>query len=206
MSVCVAETCRVDFMRCLAEFSKQYPAIPVNTNVALLGLSEEYLVKSNFDVCFVAEKTINGSDLFDYVVTNQDRLCLVIPENYPAPDDLSDLSFPTDSVHRAEYIRNALLMENIQRVFLTRNYVPHYGTRAPYAGRSRRSTPDGIFYPAFRSCSITRGNTSDVCCSGRRNSVNCVAAGERQDNRSADFFIRVIKEIREQLPGRPRGQ
>jgi DNA-binding transcriptional LysR family regulator len=200
VSVCVAETCRVDFMRCLAEFSKQYPAIPVNTNVALLGLSEEYLVKSNFDVCFVAEKTINGSDLFDYVVTNQDRLCLVIPENYPAPDDLSDLSF----LDGLQYIGlntygTPLLMENIQRVFLTRNYVPHYGHTCSHMQDALTAVDTGMGFSILPYSIVQYYPREHIRCllfGAEEFRVNCVAAWRKgRDNRSADFFIRVIKEI-----------
>ncbi len=200
MTVCVAETCRVDYMRCLTEFSTQCPLIPVNTNVALSGLCEDYLVKGDFDVCFVAEKTIKGSDLFDYVVMNQDRLCLVLPENYPAPDDLSDLTFLDGLPYIGLNVDGTpLLMDHIQRVFLTRNYIPHYGHRYSHMQDALMTVASGMGFSILPRSIVKyypQENVKSLLFGAEEFQANCVAAWRKdRENRSADFFIRVIREI-----------
>ncbi len=199
VSVCVAETCRADYQRCIAKFSTRYPAILTNTTVRLSGIRAEYIIKGDYDICFVPEKTIKGSDLFDYTVTHQDRLCLILPKDFLAPDELSDLSF----LDGLSYIGlntygTPVLQDHMQQVFLTRNYAPHFVHRYNHMQDALMSVAAGVgysilpysiaqYYPHERIKCLLFGDEEFR--------VNCVAAWRKnRENRSAGFFVEVIKE------------
>jgi DNA-binding transcriptional LysR family regulator len=200
VSVCVAETCRADYMRCIAEFSTRHPAILTNTNVKLSGVHADFIINGNYDICFVAEKTIKGSELFDYVVTHRDRLCLVLPKDFLAPDDLSDLSF----LEGLSYIGlntygTPLLQDHLQQVFLTRNYVPHYIHRYNYMQDALMSVASGVGFSILPYSIAQYYPLENIKCllfGAEEFQVNCVAAWlKNRENRSAGFFVEVIKDI-----------
>ena len=200
VSIFVAETCRVAFLRCLTEFSKRYPDILVDTEVEFRNTQTDILLGGDFDLFFVAEKMAKNSAKFDFLITHHDRLCLVLPAGVPEPDDMNDFSFLGDMAFIGLRATNSPMMQNdITRIFLLRNYSPRITNRCNRMEDALRSVANGVGFSILPLSIVRYYDNQSVHCVPFEDSelfVNCVAAWRRNNrNRSAAAFIEVVKSL-----------
>jgi DNA-binding transcriptional LysR family regulator len=199
VSILVAETCRVAYQLCIAEFSRLYPGVLVETEIVFSPVQVSRILSGGYDACFVAESFVKNNECLDYLVTNQDRLCLVLPENIPDPEDLNDFSFLEGipfiglSTYEPSYVQ-----DSIRQAFQKRNYTPQLINRYNRMEEALLSVEANVGF-SLLPYSITSFNLSKrikYFPLEDESLVNCVAAWQRcSQNCSAELFIDVLKSI-----------
>jgi DNA-binding transcriptional LysR family regulator len=200
VSIVVANTTSATYKKCLAEFTKRYPNILVDTTIALGYEQAVEISKGNFDICFIAEYMIANNPNLDYTVTQQDTMCLVMPKSFPPVTDMKDMShleaYPFIGI---SYESSPLLKEEIQNICRQRNFSPktiHQYNRTEAvlwsvdAGVGLSIMPISLIalYPAENITYIPF--EEDDCV------VNCVAGWQRTSgNTAARKFRDVVLEL-----------
>lgn len=200
VSIFVSETCRVAYQQCLAEFTKKHPGILLDTEVVFNSSQTDNLINGNYDVFFVAEKVAKNNDQFDYLVTHQDRLCLVLPDNIPVPQDQNDFS----SLKGIPYIglrtyNSPMMQSDIQRVFLLRNFTPQMINRCNRMEDALLSVEAGVGFSVLPRSIILfyeKRHVTSIPLEDEELLVDCVVAWRKGiRSSSAEAFISVVKSI-----------
>ncbi len=207
VSIVVANTTSATYKKCLAEFAKRYPNILVDTTIALGYEQAVEISKGNFDICFIAEYMVANNPNMDYTVTQQDRMCLVMPRSYPAVTNLDDLSqleaYPFIGI---SYESSPLLMEEIQNICHQRNFSPtaiHQYNRTEAVLWSVDAGVGISIMPMSLISLYPAENIYYVPFDGDDCVVNCVAGWQRAaKNTAAQKFREVILELYPKEPGK----
>jgi DNA-binding transcriptional LysR family regulator len=163
--------------------------------------------KGNFDICFIAEYMVANNPNMDYTVTQQDRMCLVMPRSYPAVTNLDDLSqleaYPFIGI---SYESSPLLMEEIQNICHQRNFSPtaiHQYNRTEAVLWSVDAGVGISIMPMSLISLYPAENIYYVPFDGDDCVVNCVAGWQRAaKNTAAQKFREVILELYPKEPGK----
>ena len=200
VSVFVAETCRGAYQPCIASFSKQNPDVLVDTIIASSPTHAETIISGDYDICFTLERLVKNSGRFDCLSTHKDRLCLVLPENIPVPDDHDNFSFLKDVPFIGLHPSNSsFLHHDTQLIFQKRDFTPHLVSRFNRMDEVLLSVSAGLGYAILPTSIIQYnppGNINSIQLEDGVYRVDYVAAW-RKDNRSgaAELFVKKIKEI-----------
>ena len=200
VSVFVAETCRGAYQPCIAAFSKQNPDVLVDTIIASSPNQAEPIISGDYDICFTLERLVKHSGSFDCLFTHIDRLCLVLPDSIPVPEDPEDFSFlkevPFIGLHPTN---STFLHHDTQLIFQKRDFTPQLVNRYNRMDEVLLSVGAGLGF-AILPTSIIKynppGNIKSIQLEDGVYSVDYVAAW-RKENRSgaAELFVNTIKEI-----------
>ena len=200
VSVFVAETCRVAHQRVIAEFSRQNPGILVDTIIASTPTHAETIISGDYDICFTLEQLVKGSGKFECLATHQDRLCLVLPDSIPLPEDPNDFTFlnniPFIDLHPSS---SSFLHHDSQLIFQKRGHVPFLGNRynrmdevllSVVAGLGYAILPESIInYNHFRNIKYLQLDDGGY-------SVDYVAAWRKEKRSGAvEAFVSIIKNV-----------
>ncbi len=205
VSVIVANTNIVPYKKCLAEFSKRYPNILVDTTIALGYEQTNEISKGTFDFCFIAEYMIADNVNLEYTITQQDMLCLVMPKSYPPITDMNDFSqlddYPFISI---SYESAPLLKEEIQNVCQQRNYYPKIINQYNRSEAVLWSVDAGVGIGVVPISLVSLYSTENLTClpiPGDDCVVNCVAGWPRViKNNAALKFREVVLDLYPKQP------
>ncbi len=196
--ISVAETCRSSYKAFLSEFSKENTGILLETEVVLSTVGN--IFSKGFDIFFTLEKTVKNNDEFDYVSTNNDYLCIVLPENIDIPEDMSDFSFLKEVPFISLPLYESPVMNfDIQRVFQKYKYIPQLITRCNRMDDILMSVEAGV---GFSILPLSIINFHPVCNVKRivldhsKYGVACVAAWEKNNqNKAVEILVEIIKKV-----------
>ncbi|SHI03556.1 DNA-binding transcriptional regulator, LysR family [Sporobacter termitidis DSM 10068] len=200
VSIVVANTNSATYKKCLAMFSKRYPNILVDTTIALGYEQTNEISKGNFDFCFIAEYMVADNASLDYTVTQQDRMCLVLPKSFPPVADLNDFSqledYPFIGI---SYESSPLLKEEIQNICRQRSYTPKVVHQYNRTEAVLWSVDAGVGISIVPISLISLYATENITCipiPGDDCVVNCVAGWQRvSKNTAALKFKEVVLEL-----------
>ena len=200
VSVFVAETSRAAFQRCIAEFSKHNPGVLVDTIIASSPTQAETIISGDYDICFTIERLVKNSGRFDYLITHQDRLCLVLPESVPLPENIEDFSFLNDIPFIGLHPTNStFLHHDTQQFFQMRGFTPQLINRYNRMDEVLLSVVAGLGFAILPKSIIDYNPSRKIKSVQLEDEVFCVdyVAAWRKENRSgaADLFINIIKSI-----------
>ena len=200
VSVFVAETCRAAYQRCIAVFSKHNPGVLIDAMISYSPTQAETISSGDYDICFTLETIVKSSGKLECLFTHKDRLCLVLPESIPLPENTNDFSFLKDvpfiGLHPTS---STLLHHDTQLIFQERGFKPHLLNRYNRMDEVLLSVSAGLGF-AILPYSIISYNASRSINSIQMGSeeyyVDYVAAW-RKDNRNgaAELFVKTIKSI-----------
>ena len=200
ISIFVTETCRVAFQRCIAVFSKNNPGVLVDTMIMSSPTQAETIISGEYDICFTLETLVKSSGRFDCLTTHQDRLCLVLPESIPLPENMKDFSFLNDVPFIGLHPTNSIFLHNdTQQIFQKKGFTPHLVNRYNRMDEVLLSVNAGLGFAILPSSIISYNpsrSINSIQLEDGGYSVDYVAAW-RKDNRNgaAELFVSTIKSI-----------
>ena len=200
VSVFIAETCRVAFKRCIAEFSKQNPGVLVDAIIASTPTQADTIISGNYDVCFTLERLVKSSGMFECLYTHQDRLCLVLPDSIPLPDNLGDFSFLNGIPYIGLHPTNSTFLHHDTQLFLQKiDYTPNLTNRYNRMDEVLLSVDAGLGFALLPKSIIDYNPSVNIKYIQMEDEVYCVdyVVAWRKENRSgaAELFAKTLKSI-----------
>jgi DNA-binding transcriptional LysR family regulator len=126
ISIAALTTSSAVLSRCLAAFSAQYPDITVDINFTSGRSQVVAMHEEKYDFHFAVQEMVPAGDIFDYLVSNTDHLCVAFPKDHPLADQPLDFSQLADErfIAVSETDGPALYGE-IAKVCAARGYKPN---------------------------------------------------------------------------------
>ncbi|SHH97312.1 DNA-binding transcriptional regulator, LysR family [Sporobacter termitidis DSM 10068] len=200
VSVSAVSTSSAIVSRCLAEFYKKHPKIFVDIsftsgNAQILAINE-----NKYDFHFVLLDYIPAGKTFDYIVTHEDQLCLILPKGHPMagqPLDFSKLKDePFITFDEAE---GPALYAQIMNICKYYNYTPQIVNRYDRAESVLLSVGAGLgisIIPKAISSVFYSDDVAFVPITGVDTHRTYVIAWHNNlHNPSAQLFLEVVKEL-----------
>jgi DNA-binding transcriptional LysR family regulator len=92
ISIAALTTSSAVLSRCLAAFSARYPDITVDINFTSGRSQVVAMNEEKYDFHFAVQEMVPAGDIFDYLVSNTDNLCMAFPKDHPLADQPLDFS------------------------------------------------------------------------------------------------------------------
>ncbi len=200
IAIAAVTTASETLSKCLSIFSKRYPNILVDINFTT-GRGQSIIMNENkFDFYFAMRDMVPAGSTFDYLVSNEDRLCLALPKDHPMADKPVD--FEALRNNRFVIISEAegpALYSQIMTVCNAMKYQPRITNRYDTAETVLLAVGAGLgisILPEVITKVFFAGNVVmkpiEAVGSGR----TYVAAWHRQSvNPAAHLFLEVIQEV-----------
>ena len=200
VSVFVAETCRAAYKRCISLFSISNPGVMVDTIIASSPAQAETIISGDYDICFILERLVKNSGVFDSLFTHRDRLCLVLPESMPVPDSIDDFSFLSDVPFIGLHPTNStFLHHDTQLLFQLRGFTPQLTSRYNRMDEVLLSVDAGLGFSILPKSIIDYNQLKNIKHIEMEDKVYCVdyVAAWRKETRSgaAEMFVNAIKSV-----------
>ena len=200
VSVFVAETCRSAYQRCIADFSKHNPGVLVDAMVESSPTQAETIISGDYDICFILERLVKSTGRFDCLFTHKDRLCLVLPENIPLPENLEDFAFlknvPFIGLHPTN---STFLHHDTQLIFQKRDFTPHLVNRYNRMDEVLLSVGAGLGFAILPKSIVNYNPSTNIRSVQLEGGIYCVdyVVAWRKENRSgaAELFVNTIKSV-----------
>jgi LysR family transcriptional activator of glutamate synthase operon len=130
VSISAVSTSSAIVSKCLAAFYKEHPKILVDIsftsgNAQIIAINE-----NNYDFHFVLLDYIPAGKSFDYIVTHEDNLCLILPKGHPAAGKQLDFAALRDEPFITfDEAQGPALYTQIMKICEFYNYNPHIVNR-----------------------------------------------------------------------------
>jgi len=126
ISISALTTSSAALSRTLTEFTKAYPDIMTDITFTS-GRSEALAMsESSGDVHFAVREMVPEGELFDYIVTHHDRLCVAFPADHPlAKEELDFSKLNNERFIAVSESDGPALRREIDRVCEARGYKPN---------------------------------------------------------------------------------
>ena len=126
ISISALTTSCAELSRTLKEFTRAYPDIL--TDITFTSGRDEAMAmsESNGDVHFAVREMVPEGELFDYIVTHYDRLCVAFPADHPlAKEELDFSKLKNERFITVSQTDGPALRKEIQHVCEVRGYKPN---------------------------------------------------------------------------------
>ncbi|NLL51354.1 MAG: LysR family transcriptional regulator [Peptococcaceae bacterium] len=186
--------------RCLSIFSVKYPDILVDISFTS-GREQVIAMNANkYDFHFALEDMVPAGGNFDYIISNEDDLCLVLPKGHPMAGQPLDFSkLRNERFIIASETDSPAMYEQIMNVCRARNYKPKIVNRYDRVEAVVLSVAAGLgisIVPRAISKVFFSEKVEVVPIDGPDTKrVYVVAWHKRITNTAAKRFLEIVKEL-----------
>lgn len=201
IDIMISETCVSIFTECLKVFSKRYPNIVINADFQGTSDLIEGTITDTHNIYFSFDDIIRLNKTLEYIHAADDCLCLALPNNVPAPENIDDFSCLKD----VPYIglsnsSSTFLISDISELLERRNFTPKLMNVYNKLRELLLSVEIGIGF-SIVPYSIALEHTPKITCIPI-NDESCkahrvIAWSNSNRSQAVDLFIEVAKELYE---------